>query len=594
MVLGAIELLLKLQDQHKMTQSAAKDMFDVVASLLPEGNNMCTYDEAVSCVTKHQLTGAVKVDACVNDHCLFENAPLKYDPLGVRQLADARECPKCGEDRFHGSGRPRKVVRFFPLSATLRRLFSSSESIALLRPADDRDPISALHNTRGWREQVWEDPTGFSNDTRNQVVSLCTDGVNPFGGKSSNYSLWPMMFRRENEPGATRNDYRKLLLWGLVPGQYTSSGNGRPVVTRRMPTTLVPYLNRLADELLECYEPEGVAVEDWSEPVGSRRRNFGCRVKLLLVVCDWPGHGFVAGQKYAGYGGCMGCTSAGWPWKGSTIVHGGYRHLLPDDHPFLVDPRFGDALRHRHPPVERTHEAVMARARVVQRAKDRDDPNYNKLRKRLHVNNICPLTRLSYFNIVTAMPPDLMHMVKNIMTNFFGLMKDVRGVRLRKGEVMPKDDENLEEKDMAIDSQVAPQAPIARNVRSRRHQIERTRTWNISKDMQAKIDRLFTKLPSPPGCLLRSLRPFRNTGRMNMHAWVQFVETYGAYIMAGMFSPENADVFQRLVKVHFLAFRTYSIGRIVYSTSTTLPITFVSTCVASPCFADGCLLFFSY
>jgi hypothetical protein len=285
-LLDAIDLIIALQTKHKLTKESLKDMFDIVAVLLPEGNNMCTYDEARDFILKYNVTTVEKVDACVNDHCLFENAPLRHDSNRQRQLADATECPTCGEGRYDADGKPRKIIRFFPLPAQVAKMFESTVSHL---PPCGTGPASELHNSPGWNKCVHDDTTGFARESRNQVFSLCADGINPWKGKGA-YSMWPMILRKENMPGSERNKYGNLMLWALVPGDFSEScGERRSQRTTRAPKTLDAYLHRLVDELMDLYAPEGVPCEDFSEPVGSRRRMFDVRVKLLMIIADYPG-----------------------------------------------------------------------------------------------------------------------------------------------------------------------------------------------------------------------------------------------------------------------------------------------------------------
>jgi hypothetical protein len=170
-----------LQQRHKLTKEAMKDIFDVVAFLLPEDNELCSYDEALKMM---ELIGGVqiqRIDCCVGDCCLYENAPLKFDPDRKRQLAEATICPNpaCLEPRYDVNGKPRKIYRKIPIGPQLAKRFCDPTFAGRIRLKRGGGAASDLWNSPGWKRKVWDD-VDFAEERRNILLSFCADGVNPF------------------------------------------------------------------------------------------------------------------------------------------------------------------------------------------------------------------------------------------------------------------------------------------------------------------------------------------------------------------------------------------------------------------------------
>jgi hypothetical protein len=181
--------LFRIQSHHNWTDGSLKDLFDYLNHILPPENNLGTHREATEAITAEEEDGAEWVDCCVNDCCLFENAPLEFDPHRERQLADEDYCRTCGLARYGDKGKPHKVFRRFSLPVHLRRLFLNPSFAAKVRLRRPRRGAwaSDLHNSVAWKEKVWDDPE-FSAELRNLMLTLCSDGFVPFRG--SQHSIW--------------------------------------------------------------------------------------------------------------------------------------------------------------------------------------------------------------------------------------------------------------------------------------------------------------------------------------------------------------------------------------------------------------------
>ena len=126
-----------------------------------------------------------KIHACVNDCILFRG-----------QHMELRECPICGESRYRhdvkGTDVPRKVLMHFPLIPRIQLMFRC-KSIA---------PLMSWHASHRSHDGKWRIPTdapawrhiedrwsAFKEEPRHLRLGLGMDGVNPFGMKSSSYSV---------------------------------------------------------------------------------------------------------------------------------------------------------------------------------------------------------------------------------------------------------------------------------------------------------------------------------------------------------------------------------------------------------------------
>jgi len=119
-------------------------------------------------------------------------------------------------------------------------------------------------------------------------------------------------------------------------------------------------------------------------------------------------------------------------------------------------------------------------------------------------------------------------------------------------DVSPMDIDGAEKKEDSVDGDDGIPVHVPLDVRSVSHTRARSATWKLPPASQKIIDDRFARLPLPSSFANRTLRPFRNTGKMNMHAWVKFVECWGAYLLADVFEGVNADVLTRFFEVLFL------------------------------------------
>ena len=96
----------------------------------------------------------------------------------------------------------KKVLRYFPVTSRLKRLYSSRYTTKEMRwhhiNKSNKDVVMKHPSNR----EAWShfDATfpDFASDPRNVRLGLASDGFNPFGTMSLSYSMWPVMLMPYN------------------------------------------------------------------------------------------------------------------------------------------------------------------------------------------------------------------------------------------------------------------------------------------------------------------------------------------------------------------------------------------------------------
>lgn len=217
-----------------------------------------------------------RIHACVNDCMLFRN-----------DRAYLTHCPKCKEPRYkdgmQGTSIPRKVLRHFPIIPRIQHMFKSRSISELITwHASNRSSDGVMRvpaDSPAWKhiEDMWPE---FKEEPRHLRLGLATDGVNPFGNKSTSWSTWPVVVVNYNIPPWSATKKGHILLSLLVPGKYKVSN-------------IDVYLEPLMEELQELWK--GVRVSDISRPIGDRQ--FNVKGILMWTMHDYPGLGEISGKN---------------------------------------------------------------------------------------------------------------------------------------------------------------------------------------------------------------------------------------------------------------------------------------------------------
>ena len=119
-------------------------------------------------------------------------------------------CPICESSHWVEKGTsyrkkvPKKVLRYFPITSSLKRLYSSRHTTKKMRWHDmnkSKNDGIMRHPSDG---EAWShfDITfpEFMKELRNVQLGLVSDGFNPFGTISLLYTMWPMLLIPYNIP----------------------------------------------------------------------------------------------------------------------------------------------------------------------------------------------------------------------------------------------------------------------------------------------------------------------------------------------------------------------------------------------------------
>jgi hypothetical protein len=116
------------------------------------------------------------------------------------------------------------VMWYLPISDRLRHFFSNPKDAELMRwwDSDKRKKgdrkLRHLADARQRKEFDEKYYLEFGNDPRNVQFALSTDGMNPFGERSSTHSTWPVILMMYNLPTWLCQKRKYLLLYVLIQG----------------------------------------------------------------------------------------------------------------------------------------------------------------------------------------------------------------------------------------------------------------------------------------------------------------------------------------------------------------------------------------
>ncbi|CAM8911501.1 unnamed protein product [Rhodiola kirilowii] len=160
----------------------------------------------------------------------------------------------------------------------------------------------------------------FAVEARNVRLGLCTDGFNPWGMSTKQYSVWPVMVTPYNLPPWLCMKTRFIWLTILIPG--LSNPKKR----------LDIYLRPLIDVLVQLWN---VGVDTYD---ANRRQSFTLRAALMWTVSDFPTYAMLSGWSTQGKLGCPYCmddTKTFVLKNGRKVSYFGcHRRFLSENHPY--------------------------------------------------------------------------------------------------------------------------------------------------------------------------------------------------------------------------------------------------------------------
>ncbi|XP_028125191.1 uncharacterized protein LOC114322108 [Camellia sinensis] len=214
------------------------------------------------------------IHACKNDCILFwkDNAKLE-------------NCPTCLESRYkfnNQSGKkiPHKILRYFPLTPRLKRLYMLKKTAANIRwhkeKRVDDGMLKYPADGQAWKDFDMQHPT-FYVEPRHVRLRIATDGFNPFGNMSTLYSMWPVLLMPYNLSPWKCIKEPFLMMSMLIPGP---SAPGRDIDI---------YLQPLVNELMNLWE-HGVQTYD-----ASNGQIFKMHAAVMWTINDFPAYGTISG-----------------------------------------------------------------------------------------------------------------------------------------------------------------------------------------------------------------------------------------------------------------------------------------------------------
>ncbi|MCO5578738.1 hypothetical protein L7F22_032583 [Adiantum nelumboides] len=262
--------LLNLQTIYGWSYVSVIALFQLLQKILPEGNCM---PESRNAAKKTLATLGLDYEskhACPNDHVLFR-----------KELAKEVHCPQCHASRYQedvqGNKVSAKVLRHFPLIPRIKHMFRCKEIAGLMSWHVNNKSIDGMMrvpaDSPAWKHIEIKWPW-FEREPRHFRLGLGTDGVNPFGLRSTKWSTWPVVLVNYNIPPWLSIKKGHLILSLLIPG-------------KRKVKDMSVYLAPLIEELQDLWT--GIKVVDNSRK--GRRKVFNARAILMWTMHDYPGYG---------------------------------------------------------------------------------------------------------------------------------------------------------------------------------------------------------------------------------------------------------------------------------------------------------------
>ncbi|XP_052625734.1 uncharacterized protein LOC111902535 [Lactuca sativa] len=255
---------------------------------------------------------------------LLELLQLAF-PKGNKKEHDSLQvCPVCKESRWidkntKGKKVPHKVLRYFPVTPRLRRLYCSRHTAKNMiwhsnRRSEDGvmiHPVDGEH----WQDFDKKYPD-FSSERRNVRLGLSADGFNPFGNMCNPHSTWPVILTTYNLPPWLCMKESSFMLTLLIPGP-KAPGKDMDV-----------FLRPLVEELKHLWN-SGVRIKD-----AATNTFFTMRAMLLWTINDWPARSSLSGWSGQGYKACATCNEDTPSYRATNkVVYIGHRRFLDANDP---------------------------------------------------------------------------------------------------------------------------------------------------------------------------------------------------------------------------------------------------------------------
>nr|XP_048328587.1 uncharacterized protein LOC107404290 [Ziziphus jujuba var. spinosa] len=339
-------------------------LLELLKEALPEGTKLPKSYYKAKC-TLHALgLGYETIHACKWDCALF-----------WKESAELDKCPICAEPRYKFQGTegkriPQKVLRYFPITPRLQRLFTSRHTAIDMRWHKEKRPNTngvLRHPADGeaWKHFDEQYPI-FAMDPRNVRLGAATDGFNPFSNMSTSYSMWPVMLVPYNLPPwkCMKETFSMMSL--LIPGP-TAPGKDIDV-----------YLRPMIDELKDLWT-NGVTTYDIS-----KKERFTMHAAVLWTIHDFPAYGTLSGWSTKGYKACPTCNEdTSSQALRSKICYMGHRRYLSINHAWRNNRQYDGKPERRLAPRQFSGAEILQQLdRTIESRPGKHPNNVDKKRKR--------------------------------------------------------------------------------------------------------------------------------------------------------------------------------------------------------------------
>nr|XP_017225037.1 PREDICTED: uncharacterized protein LOC108201255 [Daucus carota subsp. sativus] len=404
--LSFVNKLLHFKNKHHCSNNGFDELLCLIGSVLPDGHKLPrSYYEVRKMISGLHM-GYEKIDACENDCMLF-----------YKEDINKTHCDICYTSRYKEQKDPkkkkiaRKILRYFPLTQRLQRLFMAEKTAECMRWHHNRVVVEGQlsHPADGdeWKHFDSRFPH-FSKEIRNVRLGLSTDGFDPFrDAHAREYTVWPVVVVVYNLPPSMCTKAPYMFMPLLIPGPSDPTKD------------LHVYLRPLIDELKLLWHT-GVETYDRFS-----RTNFMMKATLMWTISDFPALAMLSGWSTKGKLSCPVCMGE---VKATQLKHGGKpsfygtaRYFLDQDDPLRRSTKFG---RTKALSVTYRHSGIIAKTMCEQiqfpppgKTSWRKPRDYGVTHNWTHFS---PFFELPYWETLRLRHCiDVMHTEKNVFDNIF-------------------------------------------------------------------------------------------------------------------------------------------------------------------------------
>ena len=422
--LDSISQCLAAKTQHNWTRDGFETHLRISGNFLPKGHCLPKSLHETKRLLKGLHMGYEKIECCKKGCVLFR-----------KEFADDKYCPICKASRYvmvtgkdgkeRQSKKPAAILRYLPFIKRIQRLYMFEETAKQMtwhkygkRFTDKKERVMMGHPSDGkaWKhfDEKYEEKAA---EARNVRVAIATDGFNPYGMGSANYSCWPVFVIPLNLPPGVLMTRKTMFLSLIIPGPDYPGKN------------LSVYMQPIVDDLNQSWN-HGTLTYDRAS-----RTNFKMHVWLQYTMHDMPGYALTCGWCTAGKFPCPVCRhrleflylNKG----GKYVAFDTNRQFLKRIHPYRKDKKNFKKGKVVHEVKEvPTFDGSAVKAELG--ALTKSDGGFVGYGETHNWTHEAALTKLEYYkDLKLPHNIDVMHTVKNIGESIFHTCLNIPGKKTR-------------------------------------------------------------------------------------------------------------------------------------------------------------------